>query len=65
MNEKEMTYTNAIERMNALLIESEGDDFFDQESVHVEADKVLTDFLIDLNCNRLVEIYHEIPKWYA
>ena len=32
---------------------------------HIEADELLKQLLTDLGCKRLVELYRQVPKWYA
>lgn len=37
----------------------------DIESAHAEADGVLCDLLTALGYKKLIDEYHEVPKWYA
>jgi hypothetical protein len=36
-----------------------------QEDAHVMADEALCAFIEDLGCGDLIEVFNEIPKWYA
>ena len=38
---------------------------YDIEASHKKADLVLTDFLLALGYEELVEAYNMIPKWYV
>lgn len=37
----------------------------DREMAHCAADSILCDVLRQLGCGNLVDVYSEIPKWYA
>jgi hypothetical protein len=37
----------------------------DQETAHVEADRILCQLLKELGFKKLVKKYQDIPKWYA
>lgn len=38
---------------------------FDYESGHIEADKVLIDFISNLGYESIVEAWSEVEKWYS
>lgn len=37
----------------------------DCEAAHHIADDILCDVLIELGYENLVDLFHEVPKWYA
>lgn len=37
----------------------------DPEDAHKEADSILTDLLLSMGLEEIVEAYNDIPKWYA
>jgi hypothetical protein len=56
-----MTDEEAAER----LIEIGKNHIHDEEAAHWLADKLLVEILTDLGYTKTVEIYDDIPKWYA
>ena len=41
------------------------DKYYDTEQAHLDADRVLIDFLMALGHEEIVQLYRGIPKWYA
>jgi hypothetical protein len=58
-----MTYAEALALMKALA--DRNNDWQDPEVAHIEADKLLCDFLRASDHGLLVDQYERIGKWYA
>ena len=37
----------------------------DTEAAHTEADRLLKELLVELGYKKVVEVYMQVPKWYA
>ncbi len=37
----------------------------DVEAAHAQADDILTNLLKELGCNKVVDLFEKIEKWYA
>jgi len=53
---------NILVEMKALLIDCEDADI---EHIHGVADDLLCECLLELGHNELVELYRQVPKWFA
>ena len=57
--EEQEAYNNALSEMDKCI---DNDDY---EVAHLNADSILTEFLLKLGCKELVEKYEQVHKWYA
>lgn len=56
-----MTKEEALIEMKKIVFNNDDD----IETNHIEADKILCDFLIAIGHNEIVDEYNKISKWYA
>lgn len=57
--ELKVLHENCLYRMNALL------DMDDKEEAHIRADNILCEVLEKIGFHDVVNVFHEIDKWYA
>lgn len=57
--ELKVLHENCLYRMNALL------DMYDKEEAHIRADNILCEVLEKIGFHDVVNVFHEIDKWYA
>ncbi len=61
MNEEECL-KQLIERKKFFDQEGVG---YDTEDIHIDADEILRQFLLELGYHAVVKAYDSIPKWYS
>lgn len=57
--ELKVLHENCLYRMNALL------DMYDKEEAHIRADNILCEVLEKIGFHDVINVFHEIDKWYA
>lgn len=62
-----ITPKEAADMMHALSVPSciEGENYFDQERAHCEADEILCKVLEQQGFVEMVKVFESLPKWYA
>lgn len=58
-------YDEAVEEMRKLLEVRDNSKYSDVENDHIDADRILVNFIIAIRGKELVSLYDKFEKWYS